>query len=182
MSWSTGGPTPRKFQITVDGHTISCITVKQVFEHYRSLVEQAGGRVMPGWEERVWRELQRSYPKHIHKTGTPASPGLSLAGAVSYGKFILKRGWNKTLVEPHIAEERAAICRECPMREPVLSCPTCKDALKPFVNPSYDLQIPEGCGACGCYLKLKAFIPRKFLGKASAFPFSAQCWMHKESD
>ncbi len=178
--WSTEGPTPRKFQITVDGHQLSAITVKQIFEQYRRAVESAGGRVMPQWEDRIWIALQKAYPRHIHKSGKPASPGLSLSGAVSYLKFVIRRGWDKKLVDPALAEKRAAICRECPMRKPVLSCPTCKDALQPFVNQPYTLDIPDGCGACGCWLPAKAWLARELLGKADAFPFWSKCWMRSE--
>lgn len=181
MTYEFTGLAPRVVVVEIDGVKFSARTGPQIFEAYRRHVASTQeGRLFPGWEQKVWRSIQSSYPRYVMKVKSPASAGLSIPGAVSYLRFILRRGFSKRLVDPSLAEQRAAVCRQCPMREPVLGCTKCRDALSPLVNQPYELDIPEGCGACGCWLKAKAWLPREHLGSTDDFPYWSSCWMRSE--
>lgn len=127
--------------------------------------------------------MMKSHPKHIKRVrGKPKFAGVSVAAALSFMKFMAKRVTDKSLVSPGLAKSRAKACWSCPKRAPVLGCHICKDALQLTVKPPEQVDAPEACAACGCYLKLKVWIKRSHLGSAEAFPFDSACWMRSESE
>ena len=181
MSWSTGGPCPRVFKATIDGKSVEARDFKQIFVLYRIWKDSIGERLPNDWEESVWLALKSSHPRHFQKAKRKASPGVSVASAASFISFVAKamKGRNR-IVGVDLARKRAEICRSCPMKEPVLGCSVCKSALKVFVKPPESLNVPQACGACGCFLPLKVWVFRSYLGEASTFPFHENCWMHSE--
>lgn len=181
MGYEFTGLPPRIVNVEIDGVNFQARTGQKIFELYRAHVASTQqGRVFPGWELKVWEAIKEAHPKYVTWTKAPASSGISIPTAVSFLNYLRRRGFSKELVSPETAEARAAVCRDCPKREPVLGCVVCKDALSPLVNQPYTLSIPEGCGACGCWLPAKAWIPRKHLGSADAFDFHESCWMRTE--
>ena len=179
MKFSTGGPVPRMFTVELEGVTFQAKDIKGVLNQYRRWKELRGERLAPDWNQEVWLALAKAHPKFVKVVKTPAGPGVSLAAALSFLGYLMRRKLSKTLVSPVEAERRAAICRACPLGEPVLGCSVCKDALSPLVNQPYLLKVPEGCGACGCWLPAKCWIPREHLGGAEEFPFAPGCWMRE---
>lgn len=177
--WEIVGIKPKRWTCDIDGQHFEGPDVKTIFNAYRWWVRDSDQRLQPGWEERVWESIAANHPRAIHKTPQKASGGVSITSAVSFIKFMTKRLTNRSLVAPAEAHRRAAICSNCPMREPILSCSICRDALKLSVSPPEAVSAPEACGACLCYLKLKVWVPRDQLGSADDFPYSGMCWMRE---
>ncbi len=180
MPFTTGGPQPRVLRITLDGATFEARDVKNLFASWRAHLASTQRRLLPGDEERVWEALALAHPKYVKRVKGQASPGVSVTAAKSFLAFVIRRGFSKKLVEPVEAERRAAICRQCPKAEPVLGCITCKQGLNALVNQPYRLDVPEGCGACGCWNHAKAWIPREHLGNVNDFPYWENCWMRHD--
>jgi len=179
MAWETGGPVPRRLSISIDGLRLEAVDVKGVMRAYREAVARAGGMLRPGWEGEVWSALAESHPRYVRKIPGPGPPTASLATAKSFVNFMLKRLTNRSLVSEEEARRRAEVCFICPLAQPILGCSSCKDVLALTVVPPVRVEAPEACGACGCYLPLKIWIPRAQLGDASAFPFDSVCWMRE---
>ncbi len=183
MPFTTGGPQPRVLRVTLDGATFEARGIKEIFQAYRNHLASTQRRLLPGDEERLWEALALAYPKHVKRVKGQASPGVSVTAAKSFLAFVIRRGFSKKLVDPVEAERRAAICRTCPKAEPVMSCITCRQGLKLLVNAPYRLDVPEGCGACLCWLPAKLWLLREHLGPASDFPYwegepeRPACWM-----
>lgn len=179
--WETGGPQPRMLRMTFEGRDYQANDIKSIFALVRNHKLSRNERWLPGTEDLIWEALRESHPKHIHEIQAPGKPGVSLSAAFSFIHFMIKRGASKETVPPEEAERRAAICRACPMSSEVPACLVCKQGLKLLVTPPYRLEVPEGCLACGCYLPLKAWVPRQHLGSAEDFPYHAECWMRDGS-
>tara|TARA_R110002167_G_scaffold66667_4_gene188685 strand:- start:13430 stop:14026 length:597 start_codon:yes stop_codon:yes gene_type:complete len=182
MAWNTGGPCPRFFIAKIDGQTFTARDHKQIFVLYRVWKTNNGERLAVDWEESVWKALKSSHPRHFHKDKRKGDPGVSVASAFSFITFIIKRLRNKKLVPAPLAKERAAICFACPMKSKVLGCSVCRSALKLAVKPPEAVEAPQACKACGCYLPLKIWIPRRLLGSSEAYPFHPDCWMRTEDE
>ena len=178
MSWSTGGPCPRIFVAEIEGQKFTASNHNHIFGLYAAWKKNKDERLALDWEETVWQALKKSHPKHFHKAGKKASPGVSVAAASSFITFVAKRvGGRNAVVSVAEAKRRADICFNCPLKEPVLGCSVCKQALKLFVKPPEHVDAPPACGACGCWLPLKIWVPRKHLGSVDDFPFHSDCWM-----
>ncbi len=182
MGWFAAGPVPRKYTVEIDGSTLEAKTLGDLFKAY-SHVARVGGRMLePGWEEQLWRALGKAYPNHVKQTGLAAPPGVSVATASSFLRFMIKRLRSKSLVSPEVSERRAEVCRRCPMAQPILGCSICKDALKWAGALPIEVAIPEACGACGCHLRSKVQFPRELLGGAEEHPYWESCWMRTETE
>lgn len=188
MSWSTGGPCPRQFIAEIEGHIFRASSHLQIFTLYSAWKKNRNERLPLDWEETVWLALKKSHPKHFHRVHKKASPGVSVASASSFLTYLIKRARGKKLVEPEEAKRRAAICFSCPMKQPVLGCTVCKQALKMFVKPPETVQTPEACGACGCWLPAKVWINRAHLGSSEEFNYwkgdetRPACWMMRPAE
>jgi hypothetical protein len=180
MSWNTGGPCPREFVVKIEGQRFSARNHNYIFSLYVTWKKNRGEMLPIDWEEPIWQALKKAYPKFFHKEKKKASSGVSVAAASSFMTFVLKRfGKSRQLVSTEEAKRRASICYNCPMKEPVLGCSVCKQALKLFVKPPEPVDAPPACGACGCWLPLKIWIPRKHLGDSNDFPYHSDCWMRE---
>lgn len=180
MKWTTNGPVPSKFSVTVAGVRLSGKTTGQLFTQFRRHYDQNDLRLPINWESLVWSALATAYPKHVKRAPGGAKRRLvSVGSALNFLRFISKRLADDSLVAPQEAHRRASICRACPLRSSVAGCPTCKDALKLAIHPPEKVDAPEACGACGCYMPLKVWAPRDQLGSADTFPFWSGCWMRE---
>lgn len=179
--WETGGPQPRFLQIEYGGTYFKAADIKGIFSLIRGHKERIGERWLPGTEEEIWLVLKATYPKHVHQILDTREPNITLSSVFSFIRFMVKQGFSNHLVKPEEAERRVAICRRCPKAQKVPACGVCKQGLGLMVTPPYALQVPEGCAACGCYLPLKAWVPRAHLGPAADFPYWTECWMQEAS-
>lgn len=180
MKWQVNGPVPRVYQATVDGVLYQGISPKEVLLRYAQERWDRGELLPEDWQEPVWRALAESHPGHVRRVPGKASDGISVPRAMSFLSFLIKRLRNREFVSESVAQARAAVCRQCPKAEPVLGCSICKDALRSVIEPPIALAIPEGCGACGCWLPAKAWIPRSLLGELGDHDFWERCWMRSE--
>lgn len=93
-------------------------------------------------------------------------------------------------VDRQLAESRARVCMACPLNRP-------KRAIEAKIAAGIreheemrnrtSLKLPgeerlHTCNACGCYLKLKVWVPMKhLLTTSSPDQFPSNCWMHREN-
>jgi hypothetical protein len=185
--WELTPLRPDWITVEIDGVTHSGREMKNIHASYRDWKIESGERLLPGDEDKVWEAVKAKYPKFIIRRKKPGKPGVSISAAFSFIRYLEKRMKNKGLVEALEAQRRANICLQCPKKSAVLGCSICKQALKMFVSPPQELQPrpPEACGACGCWLPGKVWIPREVLGPAEEFEFAEPddasgfpgCWM-----
>lgn len=180
--WFSAGPVPRRYRVEVEGLVLEGRTIGDLFDAYTGIKRMKGELLSPTWEDELWGVLGKAYPKHIKRTGKPSPPGVSVATAASFLTFMLKRVGNRKLVPLEQAERRAAVCRRCPMAQPVLGCSICRDALKWAGALPIEIEIPEACGACGCHLRSKVQFPRELLGGSDDHPYWQECWMRTETE
>lgn len=178
--WQALGPVPRQYEAVIRGARFTGPTPRHIIDAWARALEGMGSRLVPDWEDEVWHALSKSHPKHIKRApGKPKREGVSVAAAMSFAKFMARRVTDQTLVAPEEARRRAAICTRCPKWAPVLGCSACKEGLKLTIRPPEDVSAPPACAACGCWLPLKVWIPRRQLGSASEFPYDEGCWMRE---
>lgn len=180
MKWQTGGPVPREFDIRIDGLHLKARTIAGIFDQYVRSYDRKGALLPVDWEDHVWSYLAASYPKHVKRApGVAKRRSVSVRKALNFIRFIGKRASDKRLVEPQEARRRAAVCASCPMATRVSGCSICKDALQLMIHPPEEVEAPEACSACGCYMPLKIWVPRDQLGSADEFDFHTSCWMRE---
>lgn len=178
MKFSTGGPVPREFDITVDGKRYRSRTISGIFDQYARSHDRSGTRLPLDWEDLVWSHLAAAYPKHVKRApGAAKRRSVSMRQALNFIRFLAKRVTDKRLVASEEARRRASICSACPMASRVSGCSVCKDALQLTIHPPEEVEAPEACGACGCYLPLKVWLPLDQLGSADDFDYAPSCWM-----
>ena len=183
MSWElTGLANKRPFTIQHAGTTYTAASVKEIFRAIELTARKSGGLLDYEWREEVWKSLHSSYPQYVRKVPKKRKKllGVDVVQAKVFLNFLKRRGLDRSVVSVEEASRRAAICRECPQRRKVAGCPRCKAALKAMVRIPEDVNAPEGCHACGCYLPAKVFIPIEQLRDEEAlkaFPFDEKCWM-----
>jgi hypothetical protein len=180
MKFSTGGPVPRMFRAEIEGKLFEHPSIPSIFGKYAKWKAARGEKLDADWEDKVWLALMDNHPNHVKLVSKKARSGVSLATAMSFVRFVAKRLRKRSLVSPELARQRAAVCNACPLKEPVLGCSICKSALKAVVKPPEQVGAPPGCGACGCWLPAKVWIPRDILGGSDEHPFHASCWMRHE--
>ncbi len=180
MNWEVNGPTPRKYVAILDGIKFEANSHLQIFARYENWKKQKGERLSLEWEDDVWKALSQSHPNHVKRIPAKKSPGVSVASASSFIAYVIRQmGRKRKLVDVAEAKRRAAICFNCPKKEPVLGCSVCKQALKLFVKPPEKVDAPPACGACGCWLPLKIWIMRDHLGSADEWDYDVNCWMRQ---
>ena len=90
-----------------------------------------------------------------------------------------------------LAEQRARICMGCPANQPMRRQLEASIATaireQEEIRSQIDLRLPREeslhhCKACGCYLKLKVWVPmRHILAHSSPSEFPSNCWIQRES-
>lgn len=78
------------------------------------------------------------------------------------------------------ADRRAGICASCPHNNRVLDCTTCEDIASKAMGITREKKTKhdnmlEGCGICGCYLRVKVWMEKEILEKRNDYP--EWCWM-----
>jgi hypothetical protein len=180
MSYSTGGPVPREFDVEIDGMCFRSRTITGIFDQYVRSYDRRGIRLPADWEDWVWSHLAARYPKHVKRVpGASKRRSVSVRSALNFIRFLGKRLTDKRLVAPEEARRRAAICASCPMATHVSGCAICKDVLQLAVHPPEVVSVPEACSACGCHIPLKVWVPRDLLGSADDFDYWESCWMRE---
>ena len=177
--WELTGLRPEKIEVELDGVKFAAREIKAIFIQYRDWKLEQGSRMVPGDDDRIWEALKAVYPRYILKSKKLGKPGVSVGAAWSFIRYIERRMKNKGLVELAEAQRRADICSACPQRSAVVGCGVCVNALKLFIKPPFALAPvpPKACGACGCVLNLKVWVPREVLGSADEFDYAPECWM-----
>lgn len=178
-NYQYNGPVPREFLIEVEGKAFRARTISELISEYVKWKNSTDVRIGPDYDEPVWQALKKAYPRNVSVEKKKASGGGSLVAAIGFIRFMTRRMANRSLVSTEEARRRADICFSCPLKQPILACPVCKDALKLTISPPDEVPAPVSCGACGCFLPLKIWAPRDQLGEASAFPFWESCWMRE---
>ncbi len=179
MNFGVNGPIPRNgYEAIIRGIRFTGPSPRHIIDAWARALEGMGARLVPNWEDEAWEALALAHPKHIKRIpGTRRKAGVSVAAAMSFMKFMAKRMIDQTLVPADEARRRAAICTRCPSWAPVIGCAACKEALELTIHPPEAVAVPPACGACGCWLPCKIWVPRAQLGEAQAFPYWEECWM-----
>lgn len=182
MTYETTGLVPNWFNIEVDGICLSSSRLIGLYASYLGVKKLSGLEPVAGWRELINEAVCDAHPRYMHRVPPPSKGGVSIAGALSFVKLAFSRLLDNSFVDATKARQRAAVCSCCPLAGEVMGCPVCKFAIRTAVrlSPPEELVIPEACGACGCWLPLKAWLPRKCLGKMSDHPYHPECWMLSE--
>ena len=112
-------------------------------------------------------------------------PSLTYALAARFLNTMVGVIRDRKFVDRAEAERRAEICLNCPLHRPVIGgCVDCKKLLRVVgrVMKAYPLDSRLGwCGACGCKLSLKCWIPNDTLDRAEAErpPYHESCWRNR---
>lgn len=97
----------------------------------------------------------------------------------------LKRGFGR--VAPEIAQERARVCKTCPMNTTVKGCTGCHGVVR-WVGEyltTEEAAIGDGklhnCGVCKCVLSLKVHLPADVIkdSEKSDLVYPSHCWVGK---
>lgn len=186
--WELSSLGPNKVVVVIRGVEFHGAKPAHIFNAFRQhLASTQDGWLPEHWEQEVWEALAAAYPRWIRRVPGAAPPGVGLHQALSFVQYVIRQGLSRQLVTKELALERAETCFQCPKASPILGCIKCMQALQ-LAMPHIPEKIatPTACGACGCALELKVWLPRKVLGPATAFPFwpgdkdTRPCWMHTE--
>lgn len=98
-------------------------------------------------------------------------PLLTYATASRFLRTMLQVARNREFVPREEAERRAAVCAGCPLASSIGGCQSCWSALRDVTRALQGNPLPVTddkafCGACGCYIPLKAWIPNPVLDRA----------------
>jgi len=187
MKWKTGSKRPaHPLEIEINGHRYKG-WVNEIFKQYIRRAGALGERLPHSWEDIVWSKLHEKYPHYIiFESPKSSSAQVSVATVTSFINFVRNRGFNREVVSTQEAERRAEICRNCPMKATMTGCPSCKAAVraiagtpkKDFDYGDIDGKPVKACGACGCYLDVKVWIPMEFLvEEKERHEWPEFCWM-----
>lgn len=181
--WKTGGVRPRQpLEIEFEGHVYTG-WVGSIFKSYRKRAAAAGRRLLPGWDDKLWRALKAKYPSYIQHVSEEKGgmARINVPTVISFAQFLVKWLSGRELATPQEANRRAAICMACPLRDRFHGCSKCREVIRHVIDPP-DLEVDMGretaCLACGCYLPAKVWVPYEYLEEQRGmFPFHQSCWM-----
>ena len=188
VKWYTGPLRPATpLEVTFRGHSYKG-WVSDLFRAVMSRAEAGGERLEGGWEEKLWMALQKKYPNYIQsETIVDAPPTLSISSALSFIRFVAKRGFDRSVVSTQEADRRAEICARCPKAGVLVGCGMCREAVRAVAGAprkEYDFGEDEigmrkvGCSACGCFLEVKVWMPEKYLEEeVDKHDWWEKCWM-----
>lgn len=110
-------------------------------------------------------------------------PYLSLAMARRFVETMWQVIKDRRFVSREEAERRAEICRGCELATAIGGCKGCSSLFRKLErvmkhNPIDMPKHQEFCGACGCVLRLKVFIPNDVLDRAETErpKYHPSCW------
>lgn len=188
MAWKTGSRRPKSpLEVVIDGVGYKG-WVSDIFRFY---IRRAGheNRQLPiGWEDRVWRALKEKYPVYIIEEKEKEAPvTVSVSTILSFLQFVKSKGWDRTVVSTQVAESRARICAGCPLSTIMVGCTKCKAAVRAVAgSPKIEFDYGEkhgkkvqACGACGCFLDVKVWMPLEFI-EVSEAGYWENCWVRRD--
>jgi len=190
VKWSTGPLRPHKpLEVMFRGQLLKG-WVSDIFRSAISRAEAEGDRLEGGWENQLWQALQQKYPNYIQSEPiVDPPPTLSISSALSFIRFVAKRGFNRDVVSTQEADRRAEICARCPKAAVLVGCGMCREAVRAVAGAprkEYDFGEDEigmrkiGCSACGCFLEVKVWMPDKYLEEeAGKHDWWEHCWVRE---
>ena len=123
--------------------------------------------------------------KAPEKPHAGALPHLTLAKAETFVRSIMGALKNREFVSREEAERRHAICMDCPLATSIGGCLGCHGILRMVEklmksNPLPDDPEKRFCSACGCYIRIKAFLPNQILDDAEKVKpaYHEKCWRY----
>jgi len=117
-------------------------------------------------------------PKKLHAN---VLPNLSPSALGRFSRTMIGIVKNRRFVTQEEANRRAEICVKCPLNVTVGGCQGCfsfvHEVRKLLTNITTEAK-PDFCGACGCDLQLKVWIPNDILDEAETeLPaYVPECW------
>ena len=188
VSWHTGTIRPNDpLEIVFRGVSYTG-WVSDIFSAVITRAEAEGERLEGGWEDELWKEMQRNYPQYIFsETIVDPPPILTISSAISFIRFVAKRGFDRSVVSTQEADRRAEICARCPKAGVLVGCGMCRETVRAVAGAprkEYDFGEDEigkkkvGCSACGCFLEVKVWMPEKYLKEeVDKHDWWEECWM-----
>ena len=188
VKWSTGSLRPHKpLEVVFRGHLFRG-WVSDIFRAAMARADVEGERLQGGWENELWMKLQEKYPNYINsETIVDPPPILTISSALSFIRFVAKRGFDRSVVSTQEADRRAEICTRCPKAAVLVGCGACKEAVRAVAGaPRKEYDFGEdkngvaktGCSACGCFLEVKVWMPEKYLDEERGkYDWWENCWV-----
>ena len=188
IEWATGKLRPHDpLEVTFRGRVYKG-WVSDIFNLAIARAEAEGERLEGGWEHELLSALQSKYPNYIERKEIRDSPPtLNIASALGFLKFVMKRGFDRSVVSTQEADRRAAICARCPKAGVLVGCGACKSAVRAVAGAprkEYDFGKDNtgaekvGCSACGCFLEVKVWMPGEYLKEeVEKHDWWEECWM-----
>jgi len=143
-------------------------------------------------EDRACRETNPGSSwcgKRPPKPAAGTLPHLTLALAAQFVSTVYEALKAKRLVPLAEAQRRYAVCMTCPLATSISGCMGCHGILKNIdrafpKNPIPDDPEKRFCGACGCVLKLKVWLPQDVLDRAEKVrpKYWEHCWRNEKAD
>jgi hypothetical protein len=186
--------TPLRVLSRYDGTAFEERSYPRLHRAYMLHHEKASILLPPGWEA----DMQDDLCRHMGLLTDGCEPvpyeGERRLGIGDIVRFMyaalnfLKAGGR--IVSPELAEQRSATCATCPMRTGrVHGCWGCA-SLAPLLRQAGNLaglklhtsndKSINYCGACGCYLKLKVWLPIDAY-RDDGVDYPDNCWVKRES-
>ena len=99
VNWSTSPCRPHEpLEVVFRGRTYTG-WVSDIFRLAIARAEAEGERLEIGWEDELWSALQKKYPRYINsETVVDPPPVLSISSALSFIKFVARRGFDRSVV------------------------------------------------------------------------------------
>ena len=188
VNWSTSPCRPHEpLEVVFRGRTYTGWG-SDIFRLAIARAEAEGERLEIGWEDELWSALQKKYPRYINsETVVDPPPVLSISSALSFIKFVARRGFDRSVVSTQEADRRAEICARCPKAGVLVGCGSCRAAVRAVAGAprkEYDFGKDKsgmkkvGCSVCGCVLEVKVWLPGEYLEEeADKHDWWEECWM-----
>lgn len=115
-------------------------------------------------------------------------PHLNLIMAETFIRSVIGAIKARKLVSHEEAKRRYDICMNCPLATSIGGCLGCRGTLKLVQNIMLKNRLPDDpakrwCGACGCHLSVKPWLPNEVLDQAEKVrpQYHPSCWRREEN-
>ena len=132
----------------------------------------------PEEEQQFLKELSRHRPQLV-QGGTTR---MSFSAIVRYLTALWDRwGGKLKLVSDELANQRAAICNQCPSQGDVGGCHPCSGLAAKLMGVERHGGVRgKGCLECDCYLEVKVRLDVSMDQREIVYP--ANCWINQEAE